>query len=513
MMSKRRKVRFGLKWKVALLLALLLISVLVVLSTLVLAGIREDQRVRLEQSFAHEAESANLRVHQEFLTNHQMQPDTFMESVGQRLAVDLGSQSGMAVTLYKLDGTFTGTSLPFQPKMDVNDALAHTAEGRSAYITEGDQLLYLAPLRNMDKQIGTIQFHASLAEQHAFYERIQKLFLVTGIAVLAAGFLIGFLYVWRQVHVISRLNQAAQRIGEGVYLSEPTVKRKDELGELAQGIFEMSGRISSSVSQLTEEKVKLLDAIERLQELEQQQKQFIGNISHELKTPLTSILAYADLLDLYRDDPALLEEARTQIGREAQRLYGLVEKALQLSSMDIYEFETHAEFIELKPILQEAADRLQAKAEQNNITIQTSLADGKVWADPENLMHMILNLLDNGIKYNKSGGTVVLINEAQDQQGAGRCMIIQVKDTGIGIPDEARERIFDPFYTVSSDRSRVYGGTGLGLSLVRSLAEKQYGSVHLAKTGPDGSTFVITLPMDRPGSQKIISAEESPDLE
>lgn len=511
-MSKR-KVRFGLKWKVALLLALLLIAVVVVLSTLVLAGIREDQRVRLEQSFAHEAEAANLRVHQEFLTNPQTQPDDFMENVGQRLAVDLGTQSGMPVTLYKLDGTFTGTSLPFQPKMDVQDALAHTAQGRSAYITEGDQLLYLAPLRNMDKPIGTIQFHASLAEQHVFYDRIQNLFIVTGLAVLAAGFLIGFLYVWRQVHVISRLNQAAQKIGEGVYLSEPTIKRNDELGELAQGIYEMSGRISSSVSQLTEEKLKLLDAIERLQELEQQQKQFIGNISHELKTPLTSILAYADLLEMYRDDPALLEEARGQISKEAQRLYRLVEKALQLSSMDIYEFETHAEHVELLPILQEAAARLEAKAEQTNIAIQTSLTDGKVWADPENLMHMVLNLLDNGIKYNRPGGTVTLSNEVkQDEHGHDR-MIIKVSDTGIGIPDDARERIFDLFYTVSSDRSRVHGGTGLGLSLVRNLAEKQYGSVQLAESGPGGSTFVIALPINRLQSPEIISTEESSDLE
>ena len=81
-----------------------------------------------------------------------------------------------------------------------------------------------------------------------------------------------------------------------------------------------------------------------------------------MKTPLTSILAYADLLELYRDDPALLEEARGQIGKEAQRLYRLVEKALQLSSMDIYEFETHAEHVDLMPILEEAAVRGQGRA-------------------------------------------------------------------------------------------------------------------------------------------------------
>ena len=127
-------------------------------------------------------------------------------------------------------------------------------------------------------------------------------------------------------------------------------------------------------------------------------------------------------------------------------------------------------------------------------------------------MHMVLNLLDNGIKYNKPGGTVTLSNEVkQDPYGQDR-MIIKVSDTGIGIPDDARERIFDPFYTVS-DRSRVHGGTGLGLSLVRNLAEKQHGSVQLAESGPGGSTFVIALPMNRPQSSEVISTEESSDLE
>ncbi|GAB6926230.1 hypothetical protein JCM10914A_02130 [Paenibacillus sp. JCM 10914] len=494
----RRRPRISLKWKVALLLALLLTSVLVVLSVLVLAGIREDQRTRLEQSFAQEAEAANLRVRQEFLLDSKLERDEFLTEAGQRLAVELGSQSGLPVTLYNQEGVFVGTSLPFQPKMDVSDALAQTAVGRSAYITEGDQLLYLAPLRNTEQSIGTIQFHASLAEQHAFYDRIQSLFIVTGITVLVVGFLIGFLYVWRQVHVISRLNRAAQRIGEGIYLTEPTVKRSDELGELALGIFEMSGRISSSVSQLTEEKSKLLEAIARLQELEQQQKQFIGNISHELKTPLTSILAYADLLEMYQDDPKLLEEARLQIGREAQRLYGLVEKALQLSAMDIYEFETKAEAVDLKPLLQEAVMRLQGKADQRDITIQANLTEGTVWADPENLMHMVVNLLDNGIKYNKPGGSVMMTNEVRTSPGQPDSMTIKLQDTGIGIPEEARERVFEPFYTVSGDRSRLHGGTGLGLSLVRSLAIKQNGSVELKQTGPNGSLFVITLPVRDP---------------
>ncbi|MBB6733516.1 sensor histidine kinase [Cohnella zeiphila] len=489
-----RRRRIGLKGKLALLLALLLASVLILLSSLVLVGIREDQRSRLEQTFAHQADAANLRVREAYLTGDRIAPGAFMDESGQKLAVDLGEQSGMPVTLYNADGAFAGTSLPFQPLTNVSDALAYTAKGQSAYITEGDSLLYLAPLYDADRFLGTVQFHASIAEQHAFYARIRNLFLATGAAVLAAGFLVGYLYVWRQVLVIGKLGRAAREIGLGRYLSAPPVRRNDELGELAEGIHEMSENIASSVELLTEEKQKLESAVSRLRELEQQQKQFIGNISHELKTPLTSILAYADLLEMYGDDPELLDKARAQIRQEAVRLYGLVEKTLQLASLDIYDFQTRAETVRIEPLLREAANRIRVKAESSQILLETRFEEGKVWADPDNLMHMLLNLLDNAVKYNREGGTVRLSNRTETNgEGAVR-MKIEVADTGIGIPPEAQSRIFDPFYTVSNDRSRSAGGTGLGLALVRSLAEKQGGTVRLAESGPNGTRFVIDLP-------------------
>jgi two-component system, OmpR family, phosphate regulon sensor histidine kinase PhoR len=494
---KSRIWRFGLKWKAAVFLATLLATVLAVLSFLVLAGIRDDQSQRLESELAGETESADIRVRQTWLTSGSSDRIKFMEQNGQSLAVDLGAQSGMAVTLYYLNGTLAGTSHPFQPKVDVQDAFPYTAQGKSVYFTSGDLMLYLAPIYNAnEEQVGTIQFRVSLAEQHAFYDRIRRLFWIAGVAVMAGGFLLGYGYVWRQAHVIDRLNWSAQQIGEGTYLSAPTVHRRDELGELAQAIFKMSGKISTSLRELNEEKSKLLEAIARLRELEQQQKLFIGNISHELKTPLTSILAYTDLLEMYRDDPALVEEARTKINREAERLYMLVEKALTLSSMDVYDFETHAEATPIRPLLQEAIERLQAKADQAGIELITKLQDGSVWADPENLMHMVMNLLDNAVKYNKLGGTVTLSNALDPDEP--HLMRITVQDTGRGIPAEAQERIFDPFFTVSSDRSRISGGTGLGLSLVRSLSEKQHGKVELTATGPDGSTFILTLPVRRP---------------
>ncbi|ASS67885.1 MULTISPECIES: HAMP domain-containing sensor histidine kinase [unclassified Paenibacillus] len=491
-----KPIRLGLKGKVAILLALLLASVLAVLSFLVLTGIKEDQRRRLEQSFAQQTEMASLKVQQEYLTGQKIPVNAFMERSGQRLAVDLGADAGMAVTLYQADGGFAGSSLPAESKWDAEDALTYTAKGQAAYITQGDRVLYLAPLYLDGTRAGTIQFHSSLAEQHAFYDHIQSLFLGTGALVLIAGFLIGYGYVWRQVNVISKLNIAAQQIGRGHYLASPLVRRSDELGQLSDGIYEMSSSISSSVAQLTEEKLKLLEAIARLQELEQQQKQFIGNISHELKTPLTSIRAYTELLHMYQDDPLLLEEARTHIGIESERLYALIEKAIQLSAMDIYDFETRAESVPISAFMEEAVNRLQVKAQLSDVALEVRAAAGYAWADPENIMHMIVNLVDNAVKYNKPGGTVTVSNYVEkDDSGQSGWMVIEVADTGKGIPAESADRIFDPFYTVSGDRSRAYGGTGLGLSLVRSLAEKQRGSVHLIESGPEGSRFVLRLPL------------------
>ncbi|KJB85681.1 histidine kinase [Paenibacillus sp. E194] len=489
------KFRLGLKGKMSLLLALLLVFVVTCLSMLVLSGIRENQRTMLEQSFTRQVEAANLRVREEYLTEDRMPPDQFMQLMGQRLAVDLGAQSGMAVTLYTVDGSIAGTSVPFQPQADVQDALQFTAQGQSAYITEGDQLLFLAPLYNAEQRLGTVQFHALLTEQYTFYAQIRRLFLFAGGIVLGVGFLIGYVYVRRQVNVIDKMNRAAAQIGQGDYLSAPSLLRKDELGDLAHGIYEMSRSISTSVGALHEEKQKLVETVGRLRELEQQQKQFIGNISHELKTPLTSIIAYADLLNMYSDDPALLDDAGKRIHKEAQRLYSLVEKALQLSAMDVYEFETHAKAVPLQPLLEEAVSQLQGKADSCRVTIHTSLAAGEVWADPENVMHIMLNLLDNAVKYNRPGGQIHLLNYTVASTDEAHRMIIEVADTGIGIPEEAVTRIFDPFYTVSRDRSRTSGGTGLGLTLVRNLAEKQGGTVQLAETGADGSRFRIELPL------------------
>ncbi|WP_283657992.1 HAMP domain-containing sensor histidine kinase [Paenibacillus sp. RC343] len=251
----------------------------------------------------------------------------------------------------------------------------------------------------------------------------------------------------------------------------------------------MSKEIEQSIAAKDEEQRKLQLAIHKLQALEQQQKQYIGNISHEFKTPLTSIKAYVDLLNMYDDDPKLLLEAKASIAKETQRLYEMVEKVLQVSALEKYDFESQAELLEVAEGLRDVCARMSGKAERFGITISCDAEPAHIWIDKESFMHIFINLLDNAIKYNVPQGTIHVHSELRDNR-----VRITIRDSGIGIPEEARERIFEPFYTVNRDRSRQSGGTGLGLSLVRNLVEKQNGSITLLETEGEGSVFELSFP-------------------
>ncbi|MCY9020806.1 HAMP domain-containing histidine kinase, partial [Priestia megaterium] len=277
---------------------------------------------------------------------------------------------------------------------------------------------------------------------------------------------------------------------KGHYLTDVPFKRRDELGELRQGLFFMSTSIEKNIDQMNKEKRKLEFAISKLQSLEQQQKQFIGNISHEFKTPLTSIKAYVDLLDMYRDDPQLMEDGVQNIRKETNRLHEMVDKILKLSALEKYDFEQRPEQVELKRLLEDICDRMKGKAAKFDLTLHTNIKEAVVWADRESLIHIFINLIDNAIKYNEPGGKVEVTSYTLENS-----IIVDVANTGIGIPPEAEEKLFQPFFTVNKDRSRLSGGTGLGLALAKDLTEKQKGVIKLHHSDSKWTIFKVSFPL------------------
>jgi two-component system phosphate regulon sensor histidine kinase PhoR len=485
--------RNSIKIKSSIFLAILLIVTVFLLGLLILKGIKEDQEMRQEAYLHEQSKIANVYVEQVILSDPSYQDDydqdhRILNKKGSQIAMQLGTITGMHVVLYDSRGKIIGNSFFSTPTTTDKKLLYYALNNKIAYKTDGDTLYYVAPLNN--GQDGAVQFGYSLQESQYFYNKIQSLFFQIGALVVILSFLIAYFYFYQITNGILRLKEATEKIEQGNYRSIVPLKRSDELGKLSQGIYSMSHQIEENVITMQKEQHKLNLAVDKLQKLEMQQKTFIGNITHEFKTPLSIILAYMDLLEMYKDDPALVEDARDNVKKEAQRLYDMVEKVLHLASFERYDFELQREKLESKEILQELCDRMKGKAQKFDVSISVHLQQASIWIDKESFYLIFINLLDNAIKYNVPRGTISLTSEVD--KGV---VMLQIKDNGIGIPPDAMEKIFEPFYTVSKDRSQLSGGTGLGLALVKQLVEKQQGTISLNSVNGQGTEVSLSFPL------------------
>ena len=232
--------------------------------------------------------------------------------------------------------------------------------------------------------------------------------------------------------------------------------------------------------------------ITRLKQLEKIRQDFVANVSHELRTPLTTIKGYAETLL----DGALKEDMAFQfvqvIKRHTDRLTKIVEDLLMLSRIETKEFQLKMEVISLANFVDDIIDFLKEPAEKKKISLSRSEMSSSlaVLADRSYLDQILINLLDNAIKYTAEGGRVVVSAVEKDSKD----IQFSVEDNGIGIPKEDLARIFERFYRVDKGRSKELGGTGLGLSIVKHLVQTHGGKVWVESQMGKGSTFYFTLP-------------------
>ena len=227
--------------------------------------------------------------------------------------------------------------------------------------------------------------------------------------------------------------------------------------------------------------ILLFDITEKLKN-EQIRTEFTANVSHELKTPLTSIHGYAQLITsgLARpEDTPLFAE---KIEKESSRLMALVEDIIQLSNLDEGAEPEKAVF-SVHPMLAEILDTLSLAAEKKNVHFSLGDGDFRICAGQSQMHELFYNILDNAVKYNKDGGRVDV--------SVDPCGKVRIADTGIGIPDDLRERIFERFFRVDKSHSKMVNGTGLGLSIVKHIAMNNHIGIHVDSTLGKGSVFTV----------------------
>ena len=234
--------------------------------------------------------------------------------------------------------------------------------------------------------------------------------------------------------------------------------------------------------------------------LDETRRDFIANISHELKTPIGAISLLAEAIADATDDPDTVKKFSKNLSKEAKRLANLVKDVIQLSRFQSAEIITNAELVDLSTVVSEAVERNTFRAERKNIKLRFLAPEGiEVIGDHEMLIVAVKNLIENAIIYSDEGGTVGI----GLKQGDGVAEI-SVSDTGIGISADEQKRIFERFYRVDPSRSRETGGTGLGLSIVKHVAMGHKGEVQIFSKPGVGSTFTLRLPA---ADTKIVKSE------
>jgi signal transduction histidine kinase len=321
------------------------------------------------------------------------------------------------------------------------------------------------------------------AEDEASEAFVSALAIVIPIVLLLAG-VGGYLLARASLAPVVAMGRQAERISAST-LDErlPVANPRDELGGLA-GV--LNGLLA-----------RLEHAFEQQQRSAEQQRQFMADASHELRTPVAALCSVADVTLARRDrDPAELMEALDVVRGEGRRLGRLVEDLLLLARADAGQLPVHPALLFLEDLLHDCARAARGLAAARGITLVAPPADEAPFVgDAQLLRRLVMILLDNAIKYTPPGGLVRLSLDRSDA-GTGARYTIAVEDTGPGVPPAGRERIFERFFRADLSRSRGdEGGTGLGLAIGRWIAEAQGGTLHLDATGPTGSRFVITLPM------------------
>ncbi len=324
----------------------------------------------------------------------------------------------------------------------------------------------------MQMEIGTDPaLEADLREN--FLAAIGEILTVSGVAAALAALLVSSFVAWRIVGPVRSLTDASKRVAGGDYRERVHVAWNDELAELAHSFNSMASALNDT---------------------EQRRIELIGNLAHELKTPLTTIRSMMEgLVDgvLPADTTTFLE-----VQRETYRLQRLTEEMRELSAAEAGVIPLEIQPTDPGELVRRATSRLQPQFSDKGVELRAEVPDHlpEVMVDRERILQVFMNLLGNALQYTDPGGVVTVRARVIDQR-TQRMVQFSVSDTGIGIAPEELPRIFERFYRVEKSRSRTHGGSGIGLTIAAHLVRTHDGRITAESSGPGrGSTFSFTLP-------------------
>ncbi|MGD8791247.1 MAG: ATP-binding protein [Anaerolineae bacterium] len=366
-------------------------------------------------------------------------------------------------------GDAQGADLSHDPL--VSQALTGQYASRAEPSTQAPAMHLALPVMVEGQLVGAVYLSQPLGDALAVVRDLRSLWLVSTAAALLLSGLVGLLLSGAITRPLRRLTVAAGAVARGDLDQQVPVRSGDEVGRLSQAFNDMTAR---------------------LQAARQMQVDFVANVSHELRTPLTAVKGTVETLrDGAVDDPRVRDRFLTTVENETDRMIRLVNDLLTLSRADSEALHLRRERHSVVRLARAVVARYLALAEARDMVLRFEAGAGEAVAlvDADRIEQVLVNLLDNALKYSRQGGTVTV---AVDGTQRGEIQV-RVQDEGIGIPAADLPRIGERFYRAAKDRSRARGGSGLGLAIARALVKAHGGRLWLESQEGRGTTVTFTL--------------------
>lgn len=401
-----------------------------------------------------------------------------------------------AIALYSEGGRLLATSDRVIDAAESPPSSGVDTSRRTETFESGRVEVLYSPLEIRGRRVGTLAVGLdtglAFAAVRGSATRLTLLFFVAIAGVVAIGLLLSR-YLLAQVHP---LVDTARELGGGNLTARSPIVGRDELGELAGVLNGMAEELQSSHETL-ERRVE--ERTEQVQRLLEERTEFFTGISHELRTPIAVILSEARMMidPEYESDRGPVGEAAQTISASAEQLLTRVNDILDLARGESGLLEMRVSDVAVKPLLADLAPAIEARTTANDLSFSLEAPEGLpvVRTDRSRLRDVISNLVDNAVKYTPSGGSVSLTAIARDGKVA-----ISVSDTGIGIPADVGDRIFEPFFQVAGTRAQ-HGepSSGLGLALAKRSMEALGGKISYVSVIDAGTTFTLEIPLTNEG--------------
>jgi two-component system sensor histidine kinase BaeS len=306
-----------------------------------------------------------------------------------------------------------------------------------------------------------------------FLHAMKNALIWSGIITILIGTLLALFLSKIVSSPLKEMENFAKRISEGDYTARIHVNQEDELGHLEKTLNKMA---------------------ENLKEIENMRKSLVQNVSHDLRTPLTSLKGYIEIVT----DPEFTKEEKQKaikvIKLEIERMESMLEELSKLSAIDSRRYELKKEKINLKDAINEAVELMEINAKSKNLAIETFLEDSVyIIGDKKRIKEIMINLLSNAIKFTEKGKITVRVKKEKNKG------VVSVKDTGRGISKEDLPKIFDRFFRGERSRSKIHtnekGGLGVGLTIVKELVEAMNGDISVKSEEGKGTEFTVYFPL------------------